>query len=73
MTPKNAIFLDVTLCDSFENRVRMRELGTTLPVITPKVVPSSLILITLMIEAIRSSERRFLQESHAHPRRRHSS
>jgi hypothetical protein len=42
---------------------RIGELGTTLAV-TVNVVPSSPILITLVVEAIRSSESLFLQEPH---------
>jgi hypothetical protein len=40
---------------------RIDELGTTLAV-TSNVVHSSLILVTLMMEAIHSSQTRFLQE-----------
>jgi hypothetical protein len=50
---------------------RIGELGTTLAVtsnrcmiVTASVVPSSLILVTLMKEAPSSSENRFLQEPH---------
>jgi hypothetical protein len=41
---------------------RSGELGTTLAVTI--VVPSSPILVTLMMEALSSSKRRFLQEPH---------
>jgi hypothetical protein len=56
VTMKNVVFLDVTPCDSCENR----PFGETLPVInlllTANVVPNPLILFTLMMEAMRSSE-----------------
>jgi hypothetical protein len=55
MTIKNAVFRDVTLCGSCKNR-RFR--GTITSII--KVVPISLNLVTLMMEA----KRRFLQEPH---------
>jgi hypothetical protein len=60
---------------SFIRVTRIGELGTTLAVssnrrmcqllLTASVVPSSPILVTLMKEALRSSERRFLQETHS--------
>jgi hypothetical protein len=40
---------------------RIGELGTTL-LLTTNVVPGSPILVTLMMEALSSSERQFLQE-----------
>jgi hypothetical protein len=57
---ENAVFWDVTPCGSCNNR-RLGEQRTTLVVtsnrsITTNVVPSTSILVTLMIEAIRSSE-----------------
>jgi hypothetical protein len=48
---KNAVFLDVTLCGSY---VFLRCVLWLL--VTDKVVPSSLILLILMMEAIISSE-----------------
>jgi hypothetical protein len=41
---------------------KISELGTTL--VTANVVPSSPILVTLMMGALRSSKRRLLQEPH---------
>jgi hypothetical protein len=64
---KNAVFWDVTPCGSCKNR----RFGGTYPLhhlcevflrsvlqllVTANVVPSSLILVTLMMEAIRSTE-----------------
>jgi hypothetical protein len=61
-------------CASMIRVIRIGELGTTLPVViiflrsvhrlllSANVVPSSQILVTVMMEAIRSSETRFLQE-----------
>jgi hypothetical protein len=51
MTMKNAIFWDVTPCGSCKNRRSVLHL-----LVTANVVPSSPILLTLMMEAIRSSE-----------------
>jgi hypothetical protein len=49
---KNGVFWDVTPCGSCKNRVRsVRRL-----LVAASVVPSSLILVTLMKEALSSSE-----------------
>jgi hypothetical protein len=48
---KNAAFLDVTLCGSCKNQCYLRRLP-----VTANVVPSAPILVTLMTEAISSSE-----------------
>jgi hypothetical protein len=64
---KNAVFWDVTLCGSCNNRClegtyRLHHQGNKnrrsvlLLLVTANVVPSSSILVTLMMEAIRSSE-----------------
>jgi hypothetical protein len=55
---KNTVFWDVTPCGSCENRSVRRLL------VTANIVPSSPILITLMMEALISSETSFLQEPH---------
>jgi hypothetical protein len=47
---------------SFIRMTRIGKLGTML--VTASVVPSSLILVTPMEEALSSSKRRFLQEQH---------
>jgi hypothetical protein len=58
MIMKNAIFWDIMPCSSCKNRC----FGGTYrfhyqELITANIVPSSLILVTLMMEAIHSSER----------------
>jgi hypothetical protein len=52
VTMKNAIFWDVTLYGSYTNRLE------TLPV--ANIVPSSPILVTLMMEVLCSSKSQFL-------------
>jgi hypothetical protein len=52
---KNAIFWDVTQCSSCKNR-RFELLRSVSRMLVTANVPSSLILVTLMMEAIRSSE-----------------
>jgi hypothetical protein len=47
---KNGVFWDVTPCGSCMNRT-LRQL-----LVTANIVPSSPILVTLMMEALRSSE-----------------
>jgi hypothetical protein len=65
---KNGVFWDITPCGLCKNRrfeelsasiigvTRIGELGITLAVVTAKVVPSSPILVTLMMEALHSFE-----------------
>jgi hypothetical protein len=56
---KNAVFCEVTLCGSFKNRRFVGYSSFSLRVsiaVTANVVPKSLTLVTLMMEAIRSSE-----------------
>jgi hypothetical protein len=50
ITMKNTVFWDATPCGSYKNRRVIRLL------VTANVVPSSPILVTLMMEALRSSE-----------------
>jgi hypothetical protein len=54
----NGVFWDVTPCGLVFLRIVRRLL------VTDSVVPSSPILVTLMKEALSSSETRFLQEPH---------
>jgi hypothetical protein len=51
---KNGVFWDVTMCGSCKNLVFLRSVRRLL--ITASVVPSSQILVTLMMEARSSSE-----------------
>jgi hypothetical protein len=55
VTMKNAVFFDVTPCGFCISSLRL--------LVTAKV-PTSLILVTLMMEAIIPLKRRFLQEAH---------
>jgi hypothetical protein len=48
VTMKNGVFWDVTLCSSCKNRRQL--------LVTANIVPSSPILVTLIIEALSSSE-----------------
>jgi hypothetical protein len=50
------------LSASFISVTRIGDLGTML--VTASIVPSSQILVTLMMEALSSLKRRFLQEPH---------
>jgi hypothetical protein len=65
--PMNAIFSDLTPCDSCTNR-RFGGLcifrGFHRLLVTVNVVPSSLNLVTLMLEVLVPSKRWFLQEAH---------
>jgi hypothetical protein len=59
VTMKNGVFWDVTPCGSYKNRryytiVFPRKMHRLL--VTANVVPSSPILVTLMMEALHSSE-----------------
>jgi hypothetical protein len=51
---KNYVFWDVTPCGSCNNKLFFRSVRRLL--VTANVVPSSPILVTLMMEALRSSE-----------------
>jgi hypothetical protein len=53
-TMKNAVFGEVTQCCSYRNRVFLRSVLRLL--VTANVVPNSPIPVTLMIEALISSE-----------------
>jgi hypothetical protein len=75
VTKKNAVFLDVTQCCSCKNRsfggtYRLHHQGGENQraifqlLVTGYIIPSSLILSTLMLEAIHPSESRFVQELH---------
>jgi hypothetical protein len=55
VTMKNGVFCDVTLWYFF---------AACRLLVTASVVPNSPILVTLMMEALSSSKRRFLQEPH---------
>jgi hypothetical protein len=74
---KNAVFWGVTPCGSCKNRRfgRTDHRSVLRSLITVNVVSNSPILVTLMMEAIRSSETLVLTKSHtvSHSRRRHSS
>jgi hypothetical protein len=48
---KNGVFSDVTPCGSCKNRRSMRRL-----LVTASIIPTSPILVTLMNEALSSSE-----------------
>jgi hypothetical protein len=52
---KNVIFWDVTLCGCCKSR-RLEACCMLLLLVTANVVPSSPILVTLMMEAMRPSE-----------------
>jgi hypothetical protein len=56
---KNAVVWDVTPCGSCENRSNLSSVLRLL--VTANVVPSLPILLTLMMEAIRSSETSTIQ------------
>jgi hypothetical protein len=56
VTIKNAVFWEVTQCSSCRNRRRVLQL-----VVIANVVPSSLILFTLMMQVMHSSETRAIQ------------
>jgi hypothetical protein len=64
VTKKNAVFWDVTLCGSCKNRRFGGIRSGRRLLVTDNVVPSSPILVTLMMEACVSPKRRFLQDSH---------
>jgi hypothetical protein len=51
---KNAVFWNVTPCGSFKKRLFLRSVLRLL--VTASVVPSSPILVTLMTEALTTSE-----------------
>jgi hypothetical protein len=72
VTVKNAVIWGITSCGSYKNR-RFGECIQLL--LTTKVVPSSLILFTLMMEAITLCEISVLTKSHMglYSGRRHSS
>jgi hypothetical protein len=70
VTMKNAIFWDVMPCGSCNNQCYggaycLHASMLPLPV-TANIVPSSLILVTLMMEAIRSSETSVLTRATRH-------
>jgi hypothetical protein len=56
----NAVFCDVTLCGPYKNGRFGGTYCKVLRLLTAKFVPSSPILVILMMEAIRSSERSVL-------------
>jgi hypothetical protein len=74
VTVNNAVFCDVTLCGSCKNRRFGRTyclhhqglLSVLRLLVTVNVVPSSPILVTLMMEAIRSSEKSVLTRATLH-------
>jgi hypothetical protein len=60
---KKTVFWDVMPCGSCKNRRFRRTCHMHLLLITSNVLPSSLILVTLMMEALRSSEESVLTRS----------
>jgi hypothetical protein len=68
VTMKNCVFWDVTPCGSC-NILR----SVRLLLVTASVVPSSPILVTLMKEALSSSETSVLKEPHGITSQRHHS
>jgi ABC-type uncharacterized transport system permease subunit len=62
---KNAVFWDVTLCDSYKNQSFGGTFASIIRVIRT-VVPSSPIVVTLMMEAILSSETSVLTRATRH-------
>jgi hypothetical protein len=52
---KNAVFWDATLCGSCKNGLS-EDISVRRLLVTANVVPSSPILVTLMMEALRASE-----------------
>jgi hypothetical protein len=73
VTMKNAVSWNVMLCVSCKNIALLYSVRWLL--VTANVVPSSRILVTLMMGALHSSKISVLTKSHAayHPRRWHSS
>jgi hypothetical protein len=63
---KNAVFWDATPCESCKNRrfVGMLRFSVLRLLVTANVVPSSSILVTLMMEALRSSETSVFTKTH---------
>jgi hypothetical protein len=61
---KNAVFWDVTPCSSYKDPRYIVFLRSVLRLLVTANVPTLLILVTLMMEAIRPSKHWLLQEPH---------